>query len=407
MGKKLNHNNLSITERFLFTSCKEKIETIKLINANFGSSKREQIIPLGSIGILNQVEWEVIGYIERKETEENFWSEYLLFSSQFNEFSWLTEANGHWNIVKKSKLIPILSYKSSISLIKTIADYNDEKYCLFHKGNAELKFAKGKFNYPIKDGEIVSFEDYVFPPKILTCESCNETATWLIGEYINSSVIKKVFGIPSEKMPYNIGISPNQLSYSKKFYNQIFKFWMFFLIFLTFLHLVNLKFAKNEIVYSEKFIYNPNDLEKTKVTSQFKFNNGSKNVEIYLNALINNNWMEVKGNLINDDNGNSIDFDENIEFYTGFDSDGSWSEGSQNTSILLSQVPSGNYHINLEVDSKELSETQYEIVVKRDVENWSNYIFSLILISLFPILAFILKKRFESKQWEDSNFIPW
>ena len=49
-----------------------KIETIKLINANFGSSKCEQIIPLGSIGILNQVEWEVIGYIERKETEENF-----------------------------------------------------------------------------------------------------------------------------------------------------------------------------------------------------------------------------------------------------------------------------------------------------------------------------------------------
>ncbi len=398
-GKKTQHNN----KPFFPQTVKQKNEIITTI----GTPQREQIIPLGSTGVIRNKQWEVIGYIERKESEDNYWSEYLLFSAEFAEYSWLTEANGHWNLIFKSKIIPDLSYKSSSSLMKTIADYNGEKYCLFHKGISELKFANGKFNFPLELGENVHFEDYVNPPKILTYESCAESKTWSIGEYINSSVIKKAFGISSEKMPYNVGVSSNQLSYSKKFYNQIFKFWVFFLIFLTFLHLINLKCAKNEIVYSEKFIYNPNDLEKTKVTSQFELNNGSKNVEIFLTAFINNNWMEIKGELINDDNGYSIDFNESIEFYTGFDSDGSWSEGSQISSIVLPQVPSGKYHINLEADSKELSETQYEIVVKRDVEIWSNYFFSLLLISLLPVLALILKKRFETQQWADSNFIPW
>ena len=52
--------------------------------------------------------------------------------------------------------------------------------------------------------------------------------------------------------------------------------------------------------------------------------------------------------MINQDTGHAYDFGREVSYYYGYDSDGSWSEGSSENSVTVPSVPPGNYYLRVE-----------------------------------------------------------
>ena len=52
------------------------------------------------------------------------------------------------------------------------------------------------------------------------------------------------------------------------------------------------------------------------------------NLEVSVKAPVSNSWLYLDGALINEETGAVDDFDLEVSYYSGSDSDGAWSEGS-------------------------------------------------------------------------------
>ncbi len=376
-------------------------ENYKVIEKASKNGKRDQVIPLGQRGKLHGAVWEVIGYVERTDGSGVYlWSEYLLFNP-LKGFRWLTEFDGHWNYVITTKTLP---KKENIG--RKSANYLGKDYYLFHAGKAKVTYVVGEFYWQVKQGETVHVEDYVSPPEILSSEKSDNEVIWSLGQYVDANDVKAAFQV-SKSMPLQNGVAPNQPSTASHAIGEVGKYWGVFLGVIFVLQLAFMIMAKNQTVYSGQFNFSPTDLEKMKVSPQFELSQGLTNVEIFLSAPVQNNWIEIQGDLVNDDNGDTIEFEQGVEFYSGRDSDGYWSEGSQQNSKVLSSIPSGKYHLNVEAINGQQSEISYNIVIKRDVLTWSNFLWALILISIYPLFVWWRSRSFEMNRWSQSDFSPY
>ncbi|MEI7431917.1 MAG: DUF4178 domain-containing protein, partial [Betaproteobacteria bacterium] len=77
-------------------------EKVQLLAKAAQSLRVTPWLPLGSKGRLAEIDWEIIGFMQRctrSGGEVYTWSEYLLFNAK-EGFSWLTEYQGHWNFAR-------------------------------------------------------------------------------------------------------------------------------------------------------------------------------------------------------------------------------------------------------------------------------------------------------------------
>jgi len=397
-------------------SCKAVIdatnENYRVISEAKEKIKVEPLIPLGTRGKLHGTLWEVIGFMRRSDgTGEYRWSEYLLFNP-FKGFRWLTEFDGHWNYViqTKEKLI----FNEAEATAKTATCMN-KNYSLFHEGKAKVIFVVGEFYWRVKVGEEVRVRDFICPPEILSCEISKDEKIWSIGEYIEPQTVRDAFKV-TQLFPIANGVAPNQPSSYSSTASSLGGLWAFFGVFLFALQLYVMATAKNSEVYNGSFIYKPDDTEKQKVSPQFELQGDFKNVNFRLYSPVQNSWLEVEGDLVNDQTGDRFEFEQGVEFYSGVDSDGSWSEGSHFSNRTLSSIPAGLYHLNVQAtgplsnqwDPKiKIQEQTYSIQVTRDVVTWSNFLWSLVYLSIIPVFVIWRARSFEASRWSASDYSPY
>ena len=58
-----------------------------------------------------------------------------------------------------------------------------------------------------------------------------------------------------------------------------------------------------------------------------------------------NKWVDLDYALVNRITHQAIEAGDTLEYYTGIDSDGTWTEGSRSTSTLIARVPRGSYDV--------------------------------------------------------------
>lgn len=379
--------------------------TQKLKDYETKISKNEQIISLGQKGIIKEIEWEVIGYIEKIDCNE-IWSEYLLFN-ETEGYSWLSEFEGHWNFIQVCTESPKVSSQQGFNKIKAKANYLGASYSLFHKGTSTVKYAVGEFFWPLKIGETVYYETFISPPKSITFEKFDQEFIWSIAEYIKFSEIKKAFKIQSKRFSFQFDVYSNQPFVFEKSLKQISKIWIIFFIILSLIQLIYFISAKNTLVLSSHYSLNTVESENVITTQPFELKDNDTNLEINLLTQLENNWIEIQGALINIENGKAWDFSKVIEYYSGYDSDGSWTEGQKNESVIFNQVPSGKYHLVFDSVSSENLPINYSIEIKRDVPTWINYFLAILFLSFIPLFFLLLRFRFERARWSRSNFSPY
>jgi hypothetical protein len=324
------------------------------------------LIPLGTRGKIRGVDYEVIGFERRTIHVDGIpysWHEYVLFNP-YKGFRYLTEYNGHWNDVSALKALPeILPYASPPKV-----KYLGETYRHFQTAKAGTTFVLGEFPWQVRVGEAADVTDYVSPPRVISSENTSGEVTWSMGEYLSGKDVWKAFRLPGNP-PEAIGVYENQPSPLSADTRNI---WVTFAAFLVVLVVMMIGFdliARNQQVFTGYYKYNANQRgEASFVTDDFEVKGHTSNVEVTTSTDLNNRWIYLNYALINEDTGQAFDFGREVSYYHGYDSDGSWSEGSANDHVAIPRVPPGRYYLRVEPEGDPgYGVTYYTVIVKRDV----------------------------------------
>jgi hypothetical protein len=143
------------------------------------------------------------------------------------------------------------------------------------------------------------------------------------------------------------------------------------------------------------------------VTKTFELAGRPSGVELSIHTNLSNNWAYFHFALINADTDEASDFGREVSYYSGSDSDGSWSEGGPTDSVLIPTVPAGHYYLLVEPEMDPAgAPMQYSIELRRDVPTMSYFWIAALLLLIPPIFTTFRSITFESRRWGESDYAP-
>lgn len=163
------------------------------------------VLQLGAKGKLAGAEYEVIGRIKMKQTDEEgtyYWDEYLLFSPK-SGYAWLQEESGHWMLFKKAKKKPLISARKSP--IDKRFNHLGENYVVWERARAITHYVEGEFPYHAEVGDSYKYMTAIAPPFMLAAEWTENEVEWLLGQYVSHESVKEWFGLESIPEPQGVG----------------------------------------------------------------------------------------------------------------------------------------------------------------------------------------------------------
>ena len=373
----------------------------------------QPVIPLGSTGDVPEGKMTVIGAMQRSVTIEGvtyFWSEYLLYNPQIG-FRWLVNSDDHWNYVQA---VP----PGEITESAKFANYRGKNYKIFQDAQARVEYVFGEFYWKVEVGEQVRGVDYVAPPYMLSKEvstiyisdpadpSKQRRAAgeinWSLGTYVTVPQIEKSFSV--KDLPRPSSIAPNQ-PYKHKW---IYKYWIAFLLLL-----LVVGFGTMVLSGSTKEVFTqtvnlgalPN-ADGTQVFFSQPFElAGRRNIRIVGESPVQNTWVYLEGDLINDETGVVQSFPIDISYYQGVEDGESWTEGNQTDSAFTSAMPAGRYILRLEGQWERWQQpATVQIRIEQNVTHGFNLIVALIVLSIVPFAMVIYHISFERRRWSESMF---
>jgi Domain of unknown function (DUF4178) len=365
------------------------------------------LIPLGTRGRIRANDYEVIGFERRSISVDGIgyrWHEYVLFNP-YRGFRYLTEYQGHWNDVVVCKEQPILNSRFRIPLE---ANYLGEVYKHFQTADATTEFVLGEFPWKVAVGEHAQVTDLIRPPRVLSMERVSGEMNWSIGEYMYGREIWNAFRLSGEP-PEAVGVYENQPS---TFTTNLRQVWLAFAAFALLLVAMMVEVdiqAANKPVFHAGYQLNSGEPkgEASFVTDTFELTGRTSSVAVSTSADVRNSWIYLNYALINQDTGQAWDFAREVTFYSGYDSDGSWSEGGQNDTVVVPSVPPGHYYLRIEPEADRLHpRIVYTVDVKRDVPVHVFYGIGLLVLLIPPVFITWRSMSFERSRWSESDHPP-
>ncbi len=378
----------------------------------------DPLIPLNSRGNLKGIHWEVIGVVVRCERTGFYsWTEYLLYSP-YEGFAWLVENEGHWNFVRMIKERPKAGSGSSAKMVteatslRTV-NFENRVYKLFNKGEIRVRHVLGEFYWRISVDQKSQSADFVSPPFMLSYEGNREETVWSKAEYLEPSELTKAF--PKLRLfKFRQGVGANQPSWASQNAGKI---WRSFIVFaalaagLQFLHLA--RFTRTPM---GNFSFTFNETEPGPQRSpSFQLPSGMKNLELTLSAPVRNTWFDADIKLINEATGREEeDLSIGVEFYDGRDGGEYWSEGSQQNSVVSSDIRPGNYHLMIQPAVPKFnsayvnrySTIPFQIALAQNSPNFSAFVWTIVLLGLLPLFMLVVSSNIETKRWSNSDYSP-
>ncbi|HMS38894.1 MAG TPA: DUF4178 domain-containing protein [Pyrinomonadaceae bacterium] len=355
------------------------------------------VLPIGAEGTFkDNTKFKVIGAVVRSVTVEGiqyFWHEYLLYNPMIG-FRWLTHSDNHWSFVEPINPADVVSVGTSIS-------FNGQNFRIFQDAPATVQFVQGEFYWRVEQGETVRAIDFVNAPLMLSQEITNNEMNWSAGVYMTNAEIEKAFNITDLPKPWSV--APNQ-PFTGGFYIK-YGFAMLALLFIVAIFM--LPFSSSSTVLNETVTLQPTTSVTTPQTvfsKQFELK-GMRNVRITANAPVSNAYAGLDIDLINEQSQEVESVNVPIEYYSGSDSDGAWTEGSTTQDATLSALPAGKYTLKVAGTWQKFNEPlNVSVKVEQNVSRGVNFCCAFVLLALLPIFGLIRKFTFESRKWSESMF---
>ena len=383
------------------------------------------LIPIGSKGRLHGVEWTVIGVMERSVTVEAVrypWKEYLLYEPRAG-FRWLVEARRHWSFVE-----PLNPGDVDTSGPR----YKGVRFSHFQSGDARVDSVLGEFYWAVAQGERVMAEDYVKPPRMLSREQTWEAEaadqgggkgkgkkprkgaankgelTWSLGTYQPADELWRAFHVSGDPPPPE-GVAPNQPSPWAESLGPVWTRAMAavaaIIVVFVLLYAIGGQALHRQTV-SIPSTATPGSAEAATFAGPL-FVTRDGNVQVHVQAPVSNSWLYLEGALINEETGSVDEFDVEVSYYSGHDSDGSWSEGGTSATAYIPSVPAGRYTLRLEPQWEAgHAPPEYELTVRSRVPRFGYAVLAVMAVLGWPVLMLLLWARFEMQRWNESDH-PW
>ncbi len=410
-------------------SCASVIDTadtkLKIIQkAKDAVGALKPVLPIGRRGTLRGTQWEVIGLCVRKDQWAN-WSEYLLFNP-WAGFRWLVTFNGHWSFVTR---MPQISDLSGAAITMDGRDYK-----LYASGNAQVTGVLGEFYWKVRRGEHAMLNDFIAPPFILSKEFYKDLKefTWSHGEYIPHTEVAEAFEIEDIAVPS--GIYLNQPNPCAQKWETVKRRWIAFVLAVVGIQIFFGMGARTHEIRHEHFTFDrdainaaaapampatnplagpqpvipPGGPSGVQVTPRFKIDGGVSRVDIEASAPVDNSWIGASVELVNAATNEKFPAEIEVGYYHGYDSDGSWTEGSQHASVSIPAVPPGEYFLTVETSADSaIRRMPLDLRLKRGGLFWSNFALMLLLVSAYPVTVLLRRYLFERARWSESDYSPY
>jgi hypothetical protein len=376
----------------------------------------DPLIPVGSVGKLAEGEFTVIGFLERYVCEEGinyYWQEYLLYQPGLG-FRWLVRNNNHWNYVRPLSPGDVQGRGQKVK-------YQGRTFKLFQKGDAVVSYVMGECYWKVQIGETVGSADYISPPDMLSREitSAGEKhpdfalgaavaggeINWSIGTYLPTTQVQHAFGLKPLPAPH--GIAPNQVFGHKNIYGS----WAILASLLFLVAIVVVLLSPERRVFNRTFEVKK-EAQEDSVTL-----NALENIEVTVTCNnLENCWLGVGGDLVNEDTGIEQPFFVECQYYHGYEDGEWWSEGNRHGSTTLSALPAGKYKLHLETETETWQSifggspsppTSYVVEIKQGVPRWGLFFLALFLVSALPLGVLACHVMFEYRRWQSSDYSPF
>ncbi len=396
-----------LTQRIACPWCGSLLDATKDLQvlAALSQPPLQALIPLGASGRLDGAPWTVIGLMERSVTVEGErypWREYLLYEPRHG-FRWLVEASGHWSFVEPVHAGDVDASKDNAPL------YDGQRYKHFQSGAARVDHVIGEFYWAVAQGDQTYTEDYVAPPLMLSREHGAEEITWSRGTYQDPQELWRAFSAPGQPPPAE-GVGAHQPWRHKDAARSVYSHALLALGLLFAAYLGFLAFS------GARVLARPFDIpagaqsgtpEAAAFSEPFEVPRYG-NLEVRVNAPVDNTWLYLDGALIHEASGELREFDLEVAYYHGRDSDGSWSEGGTSTSRVVPALRPGRYVLRLEPqwEAGHAAPARYDVQVKSRVPRFYQFVLAGLALSVWPLLLAWRQLRFEVQRWSQSDH-PW
>lgn len=361
--------------------------------AQYEANRVTPLIPLGTRGTLGGETYEVIGYLVREVVDEPFtWCEYLLHNPLHGQ-RWLVEYHGHWVLTRLAPGVPKVK--------GGVARYQEVTYRHFQTAAAKVAAVVGEFPWTPRVGERAMVEDYVAPPLMLSVERNQQETTWSTGEYVDGGAVWKAFALPG-RPPERIGVGAAQPSPYAAAGRPMLLLFASFLALAVLVHLLFAIFAQQRLVADVNGDYRPGSSDAALVVSDpFPIGGRTSNVMVEVSTNVANSWAYFNLTLVNEDTWLAKSFGREVGFYSGRDSDGFWSEGSNWDRAYLPSVVSGSYVLLVEPEGPH--PVSWRVRLTRDVPR-PLWLWLAVVALLVPPVFFLWRRlAFESRRWSESD----
>jgi hypothetical protein len=371
--------------------------------------KVRPVIPLGTTGTLKGQPYMVIGFLRRSVPGDDgrrySWEEYLLYHQRLG-FRWLVRSDDHWNFVTPVPTGRVHAYTR-------LATWNEKDFKTFQKATARVDHVLGELYWKVAVGEEVEALDYIRPPEMLSCEVTRSgdpsglgEVNWSHGTYMTPAEVEQAFGVKGLPRPMFNNVAPNQPFPCK----QVYAYWGILMAAACLLGLLFLVSGRGQTVFHHAYPI-PRDTSPNHAAVFFSDPfplHGRRNLMVALNAGVNNSYLDVEGDLIEEGTDMTQPFSAELSYYQGVEGGESWSEGSRATAVYLPPVPPGDYRLRLEVYG-ELGKTPPELQVRvvQGVHRLRNFLFALLGLSVIPLGVLVYHVYFETQRWKDSEYSPF
>jgi len=362
------------------------------------------LIPLGAKGRLFGAQWTLIGFMERSVEVEGVryaWREYLLHEAK-RGFRWLTESKGHWSFVDPVHAGDVTGgFGGGLS-------YEGESYKHFQSGFATVDHVLGEFYWAVARGDTTETHDYVHPPRLLSEEKTESEASFSLVTYLEPEEVWRAFALRG-KPPAKSGVAPNQPWPRAQDARPVFTTALLLASAVVVLFLL-FSIVGGRRVLAQTYSLSPRALSGSPESAVFSERFAVPrwgNLEVRVDAPVDNSWLYLDGALIDEASGDVHEFDAEVAYYTGVDSDGAWSEGGPHARTYLGGVRGGEYVLRLlpQWEAGKMP-SSYTVTLRSGVPRLYQVLLALLLILLWPALLVWSKLRFEAARWSESDH-PW
>lgn len=352
-------------------------------------------LPLGKRGGLFSVEWEAIGYLIRSDGDAS-WTEYLLFNP-YAGYRWLVLSEGEWQFGTmlldrpKSRGNEMVRWRERI--------YNQDYSTLTTTTDRVV----GEFYWRVQVGDQVT--GCTFSNKageMLSLECTRDEVNWTHLVPVTAEEVHAAFDLPPPPRPSFTARMREDFGSAETMDRRDLPIMFSMAMcsaFIIFVIMIAFGFSTARIAGQATVVVGDPERSVTLGTITASRPRQFVTVNARASSFVNR-WVDIDYSLVDQKTQQSIDAYSVVEYYTGQDSDGNWSEGDRSVRTLFAGIPAGTYDLVADLSAHQWSSGYYDVPAAGEEINlsfranvsgvsWGNYGLLCLLLFAPPFIILI------------------